>query len=192
MKTNIRKQGKAVKIITILVAIIIVLGCYGLLAWFNNWFPFVMHNGTHDPGTQFVAMDKTDTEKQAADNLKKNPQDKLKNTQADTPDIPSVDPGTGMLQADLLITNAGIFNDTVSVSGFVTNIVESDGSCTYTFTQGSKKVQKVVATLPNATSTTCITTSFPASELQTGTWSVVLSYKSTQSLGVSAAKEFNK
>lgn len=173
--------------------LVLLAGLYLLVSWYNHLPPFGRFAPTPEPGKQVTNMSKTDTEKQATNNLKKNPQDKTQNNQTDTPATPPIDTTSGKQQANVLITNAGVSNGNVSVSGFVTNVVESDGSCTYTFTNGSSKVSKTTDVLPNATSTTCATTTFPASDLEpSGTWSVVLSYSSSQSAGVSSSKEFQK
>ena len=193
MKDLHHKASKTKAILLSVSGVLVAIGVYLLVAWYNHLPPFNRFSPTPSPGTKFVNMNKTDAEKQASDNLKKNPQDKVQNNQTDTPATPSVDAASGKKQANVIITNTGVSGGNVSVSGFVTNIVESDGSCVYTFTNGSSKVVKTTDVLPNATSTTCATTTFPASDLsQSGTWSVVLSYSSPESAGISAATEFQK
>lgn len=194
MKINRQKNSRArKKVLMITTVLVSVLVCYGLVAYINRWFPFAnVVSDTYEPGTHFINMDKTDNEKRSSDNLKENPQDKIKNPQTDTAGSVPTDPTTGKQQVNVLITNAGVSNGTVSASGFVTNIIESDGSCVYTFTSGSVVLTKTAAVLPNANSTTCSTVSFPSSELKSGTWSVVLSYSSSASTGVSDTREFQK
>lgn len=193
MKSLHHKINKTKTISLAILGALVLIALYLLIAWYNHLPPFSRFTPTAGPGTHFTNMDKTDTEKQAANNLKKNPQEKTQNNQTDTPATPPIDTTSGKQQANVLITNAGVSNGSVSVSGFVTNVVESNGSCTYTFTNGSSKVSKTTNVLPNATSTTCATTTFPASDLEpSGTWSVLLSYSSSQSTGISPPKEFQK
>jgi hypothetical protein len=181
------------KITIIVITACVIIGGYIFIAWLNHLHPFSNVDSTPTPGTQFINMDKTKTEKQSSDNLKNNPQDKLKNSQTDTPPAPSVSSTTGKQQANVLITNVGISNGTVSASGFVTNIVESDGSCDYIFVNGNHTISKPSKVLPNATSTTCSTVTFPTSDLPiSGTWSVTLSYSSAESSGVSTATSLQK
>ena len=179
-------------IIAIIVAVVLV-GAYLAFASLRHVFPFATNSPNYEPGDFTVNKDKTNTEKQVIDNLKDNPQDKTKNDQTDTPPAPTVDANSGKQQANVLITNAGVFNGTVSASGFASNIVESEGVCTYTFTNSESTVVKISDVLPNPSSTTCATVSFPVSELSaSGTWSVKLSYSSSRSIGASQAKEFQK
>lgn len=188
-----RKMSKKQKIALALAVLVVLVGAYLGVAFYKHLFPFTNKTPTYEPGTHVVNKDKSDAEKQAIDNLKNDPQDKTKNNQTDIPASPTVNQDSGKKEANVLITNVGVQNGTVSASGFATNVVESDGVCTYTFTNGSSKVVKTSNVLPNPTSTTCATVSFPASELPVaGTWSVVLSYSSPESAGSSAAKEFQR
>lgn len=188
-----RKMSKRQKIAITIAVVVILAGVYLGVAFSKHLFPFVNKTPNYEPGTHVVNKDKSDAEKQSIDNLKNNPQDKTKNSQTDIPAAPTVNQDSGKKEANVLITNVGIQNGSVSASGFVTNVVESDGSCTYTFTNGANKVTKTSNVLPNPTSTTCATVNFPASDLPVaGTWSVVLSYSSPESAGFSAAKEFQR
>jgi hypothetical protein len=188
-----RKMSKKQKLAVILISVVVLVGIYLGVAFYRHLFPFTNKTPTYEPGTHVVNKDKSDAEKQAIDNLKNNPQDKTKNSQTDTPPAPTVNQESGKKEANVLITNVGVQNGTVSASGFASNVVESEGTCTYTFTNGSNRVIKTSNVLPNPTSTTCATVNFPASELPVaGTWSVVLSYSSPESAGSSAAKEFQR
>jgi len=181
-------KHKKRSILAISIGICVAAIAYLLIAYLGDLPPFQEQKSSGG-----VNMNRTDTEIQATDNLEKNPASKLENNQTDTPQPPGKDENSGKKVVNVLITNVGISSGTVSASGFVTNIVESDGSCTYTFTNGNNTVNKVVGTLPNATSTTCKTTTFSSDELPTaGTWSVVLSYNSTQSMGQSSARDVQK
>lgn len=181
------KPRKALLITLITIAILLIGG--------GAAYAFYMHNSKNNTPTnqQGVNLEKSDTEKAAIDNLKNNPGDKLQNNQTDTPSTPSTNQSSGKQAANVLITNAGIYNGTVSVGGMVTNVTENSGTCTYSFTNGSTKITKTTDTLSNPTSTTCKTVSFSSNELsQSGTWSITLSYSSSTSEGTSSAKEITK
>lgn len=188
-----RNSMKKRTTIIAIIAIIIIIGAYLATAYAVRMFPFAYVNTTYDPGTHVINEQKTKTEEDAINELNQNPDSKIDNEQADTPDAPTVNASTGKKEAAVLITNSGVFNGTVSASGFVTNVVESNGTCTYTFTSGGNKIVKQSSVLSNPSSTTCETVSFPVSELTTsGVWSVVLSYLSPESSGSSQPKEFQR
>lgn len=176
----------------ILATILVVTGIYLAVAWQSNLIPFSLFPKAYGPGEQVINMNKTATEKKTTEDLKSNPESKLENPQTDTPETPIVDPVQNKQAANVLITNAGIFNNKVSASGFVTNLVEEGGVCTYVFTSNSQSITKESQTLVNPTSTTCKTVSFSADELSSGVWSVHIEYVSVGAEGVSSTKEFSK
>lgn len=192
MKINRTQSSKLAKILIISGVILVCIGAYMFIAWQKNLIPFSLFPKTYGPGEQVINMNKTATEKKATEDLKSNPETKLENPQTDTPETPTVDPVQNKQEANVLITNVGIFNNKVSASGFVTNLVEEGGACTYMFTNGSQSIAKESQTLVNPTSTTCKTVSFSADELSSGVWRVYIKYVSAGAEGVSNAKEFNK
>ena len=157
----------------------------------NNLTPFESAGDFAKPGEEKVSLERSESEKEAIEALEDDPSLKTQNNQNDTPAEPEKT-SSGKNEANVLLTNAGISNGTVSASGFVTNLVEDGGDCSYKFTNGSSSVVKTSKTLMNPTSTTCETVSFPASELTSGNWKVVLSYSSSASTGASSQKEFTK
>lgn len=174
---------------------LLLIGIYIVAALLLHLPPFTSssRSSSSSPTDQYVNMDRTDTEKQASKSIEDDPSKKVENNQTDTPSTPSGSTSTGKQNVNVLLTNAGIFNGTVSASGVVTNIVEEGGNCTYLFTNGSSTVTKNSSTLTNSTSTTCKTVSFPSSELtKSGTWTVQITYDSLSFEGVSNTKEFNK
>lgn len=132
-----------------------------------------------------VSTERTPQDKQLEQNLNNHPDQKQQTTQTDHPTAPSVDKSTNLQQVNVILTNTGEANGSISASGFVSNAVESTGVCTYVFTSGSKNVEKTSTTLTNSTSTTCKSVQFSASELNSGTWKVQLKYSSPTSTGSS-------
>ena len=183
---NIKKTSNRKKITFVVFALAAIAAC-GVLVW-----KFSQRNDdtSHKDGEYVINMNKSDAEKKRTEELQKNPEEKMQNNQSDAPPQPSVSAETGKQQANVLLTNAGVFNNKVSASGFVTNLVESDGTCEYVFTKGNEVVRKRMDTLQNPTSTTCKTTTFSSSELSAGTWSVYVQYTSSKSSGTSNTKEF--
>lgn len=192
MKINRPKSSKLAKTLVLVGVLVIIVGVYLVVAWQKHLPPFSSLDKTYAPGEQTLNLDRTDTEKKASDDLTKNPEKKLENPQTDTPSTPNTNPSSGKQSANVLVTNAGVFNGKASASGFVTNIVEEGGLCDYVFTNGTQTISKQSQTLVNATSTTCKTVSFSADELTSGTWKVHIKYTSAASEGVSPDKEFAK
>ncbi|MGY1833244.1 hypothetical protein ACI8AA_22740 [Geodermatophilus sp. SYSU D01180] len=89
--------------------------------------------------------------------------------------------------ATVVVTFAGwnTASAAVEVDGFVPAVVEPDGVCTVTLTNGGRVVSVQVAATADVTSTACGGASVPASDLTPGTWTAVLSYQSAQSAGSS-------
>lgn len=188
MKTK-KSRSKPIVVIAIIVAL---LGLYFAIAWFYRLVPFQEPRKALEPGDHFINMERTETEKQGFKDLQENPENKTKTEQTDVPEPPMVDGSTGKQEVNVLLTNAGVFNNLASASGMVTNSVEEGGLCTFVFSNGNSEITKTSSTLANPTSTSCETVSFPASELPSGNWKVFLRYASDSSFGISNAKEFAK
>ncbi len=179
-----------VKVIVSFIAILVAVVLYSVFAWVNKLPPFKPTSVSYEPGDQIVNMQRSDTEKQKSAELQANPKSKLDNAQTDVPGQPKVDSATNKAQVSVLLTHAGVTNNTVTVSGMATNLSEENGSCKYVFIHDNKEITKVTSTMPTASATSCKTTSFPSSELTKGSWRVYLKYASASSEGSSATKEF--
>lgn len=187
---NIKTPTSKSKIITVVALIAALTGGYLLYASLNHLPPFAL--SSPDPGDYTINLEKSDAEKQRTQELQQNPEQKIVNEQSDTPTTPTTDVGTGKQNANVVLSFASIQNGTVSVGGYVTNVVEDGGTCTYTFTKGGEAIEKTAATMQNPTSTSCATTRFPSTELGSGVWKVTLTYGSSASAGVSNTKEVTK
>jgi hypothetical protein len=77
----------------------------------------------------------------------------------------------------------------VEIGGFLGGVVESDGTCTVTLTQGSTSVDASLPGTPDATSTSCAGLAVPGTELAPGPWTAVLTYESSTSRGESRTVE---
>ena len=74
---------------------------------------------------------------------------------------------------------------TMSISATVPQIVESDGTCTFTASLGSASVSDSFAATPSAGSTDCGTHELSSPDFSSGDWTVVVSYASATSAGSS-------
>jgi hypothetical protein len=75
----------------------------------------------------------------------------------------------------------------VEVGALVPGLVESDGACTLTLTSGSASSSVTAKAEPDAASTSCPLLSVKRSKLAPGTWSAIVTYKSSASSGTSDA-----
>lgn len=91
---------------------------------------------------------------------------------------------TGTKQVGVVITNA----TADSVNAYVTGVLEENGTCSATFTQGSTTITRTSSGFGNVSYTQCapITPNLP----NTNTWSVVVSYSSPSAAGKSQAQTF--
>lgn len=84
------------------------------------------------------------------------------------------------------VTDAGEYKDHVEVRAFVPQIVEANGKCTMTFTQGTLQLVRTTSVLPSATTTICEPPKIPTAEFpNTGKWALTVSYDSPSSRGAS-------
>lgn len=181
---NKNKRNKTKNIAIISLSILFVLGAtFAVYAFIHRNDDEIKRDAS---GT---SIERTPQDKALEENLENNPSDKTDSSQTDTPQAPSVEEGTNLQKVNVVLTNVGETNGTVSASGFVSNAVEVDGKCTYVFTKGQEVYKKESTTLTNANSTTCKTVNFPSSELSSGTWKVDIEYSSAASAGKSNTLE---
>ena len=173
-------QKKSSKKTILIISSILVLALVAVAGGY--WY---IHRGDSKRDVNGVSTERTSQDKELEQKLNSNPEQKQQTTQTDHPAAPSVDKTTSLQQVNVILTNTGETNGFVSASGFVSNAIESTGTCTYVFTNGQKIVEKTSTTLTNSTSTTCKTVKFSASELSAGTWKVQLKYSSPTSTGSS-------
>ena len=76
------------------------------------------------------------------------------------------------------------------ISSTITNIVETEGTCSYIFTKDTQSVTKMTSVLPNAKNTVCEAVVLEKGSLSSGEWKVRLEYKSNLSEGVSETQTF--
>jgi hypothetical protein len=76
-------------------------------------------------------------------------------------------------------------NGFVAAGGAIYNINETEGACTYIFTNGDKTITANSGILPNASYISCEAVRLEASKFDAGTWTVKIQYKSNTSEGES-------
>ncbi len=72
------------------------------------------------------------------------------------------------------------------IGGYISGITEEGGTCTATYSQGTKVITKTSAGFFDVNKTTCSSLEVASSELSPGEWKVILRYDSAKSQGVSS------
>lgn len=172
------------KTVLILVGIIILAAAVCSGYWY-------FHRNDTQRDANGVSTERTPQDKKLEEQLQSDPARKQESTQTDRPTSPTVDEKTNLQRANVILTNTGQSGDEITASGFVSNVVEEGGTCTFVFVKNLQTIEKSSSTLSNATSTTCKTVKFSKSELSSGTWKVHIKYTSGVSTGESNELELS-
>ena len=78
----------------------------------------------------------------------------------------------------------------VEAGGYISNINETEGSCTYVFTNGDTTVTANSGILPGPSYITCEAVSLEKAKFSNGSWTVKIQYKSNRSEGESETQSF--
>ena len=84
-----------------------------------------------------------------------------------------------------LITSYGQYEGNVEVVARVPGVFENSGKCTLTLRKGGKSVSETKNASPNVSEMSCGVIKISKSKLSSGSWSAVVSYKSTTVSGSS-------
>jgi hypothetical protein len=154
------KKQKKLALIISAAAVVILGACTGIF--------FVLRNTSNNATPQYPGP--TAEEQAAGDTAKQaivDEQQKQDSTKSQTPSNTTT----------VTIGYAG-FSDGIADINASAEYYDS-GTCTVSFTQGSLSVEKTVQAYLDAHSTTCTNPKVPRSEFaQSGTWSVIVTYKS--------------
>jgi hypothetical protein len=101
---------------------------------------------------------------------------------ASTGEVPA---GTAGVAVALSYADWDQAGDRIEASGFVPEVVEAGGVCTLSLDRGGRNVKATTAAEPDATTTTCGLLTVAGAQLEAGTWTATLSYRSTKSQGTS-------
>lgn len=116
--------------------------------------------------------------------------DEVVNSQENQQPKPTPTPVTTKKPITPVITNAGQYGSRVEVRAFMPSIYESGGTCTATFTQGTKKFSRQTEGIKDATTTRCDVFLVPLSDFSSGDWKVIVTYNSSIYSGSSSATSF--
>jgi hypothetical protein len=101
------------------------------------------------------------------------------------------DSETGLTIAKPVIDDIYLEDNTVEISATITNVTNTEGVCTFVFSNGSKSFEKTTGVNPPKMMTECQELYVDKSEFTPGEWSVTLKYKSNSAEGTSDAKTFS-
>ena len=90
----------------------------------------------------------------------------------------SAEPTAAPVEAVIVVAGADVDGLNVSASGYVSGVVESTGTCTFTFTRLDALVESTRDAVANVTDTSCGLAQIPIDQFQRGTWQVILTYRS--------------
>ncbi len=185
-KVRTRKPRRTPRLIVALLILVLL----GVAGFYWQWQRTSKHSArTSSPGASQATQDaaaKADVEnnKQALANQNP-PSQATKDNGQTSPPAASGD--------NVIISYAGEEEQTVKVSSYVTGVFEDGGTCTLTLSKDGSNVTRTQTGIADATHTTCPTFSIDNNGhgvMSAGTWSAVVSYKSTNHSGTSAAKTF--
>jgi hypothetical protein len=77
----------------------------------------------------------------------------------------------------IVVAGLDIGGASVSASGYVAGVVETDGTCTFSFSNGTAAVTLTSSGISNVTTTSCGLVQAPVARFSSGSWGVTLTYK---------------
>ncbi len=94
----------------------------------------------------------------------------------------------GSNNTNVVITDASQYGNEIEVRAFAPNVIE-DGTCTFTFTKGSARLEKQTPANADASSTPCVTLTVDRTEfINAGMWELEVAYKSGSYTGIQSTE----
>lgn len=178
---NRKSNKKAVLLSVAIILLVALVTTYSVVAYKKSLWPFqpgtIQVNGdddniNYDPPTQQEINDSQNAKKDNLDN--------------DKQDDPSNSTSGNLKSIEVGVSFADVMDGQVEVRAFTPSVVESDGTCTATLTKNSATVTKVSKAFIDSTTSQCQPIKIALSEFQqSGSWSLLVSYKSSKSQGKS-------
>jgi hypothetical protein len=177
---KIKRPNKKVAIITVVVLACAGIGGYALWQKHTNDDRKASGKTTNIGGINYGPP--TDEDKKETEQHKKDLQQ-----QNESQSSSASSNSSGLKQASVVITYAS----SSEVRGYVGNAFEDGGICTATFTKDSSKVTATSSGFMDVNKTTCTPIAINQGRLTSGSWNVVLSYRSSNYSGSSASQIIN-
>lgn len=157
--------------------VVLVVGAAGTFVYMRN------RSDTEPPGqpTSPINYDPPTPEEEAESQARKQANQEQQNQSKSSADKKQVTP---------VVTNAAQSGSEIFISGYVSNIVEEGGTCTYNFAKGAVTFTKTTEGFVNVGNTNCTPLTLSGQDFaQQGIWQVTLTYNSESAHGVSQPKE---
>ena len=193
-KSVSRKEYLLLKVlVTILVVALLSFGAFTGVRYLNNNSDSIKNSQNDKQSKTKPITNNTQTEEtEPQDNKTTAGNDnKAKNDELEKEQQKEVERNeNGLKKAAVLLNEPYEADGKIIISSMITNIVETEGSCNYIFTNGTNSITKTTNVLPNAKNTVCEAVVLEKGDLYTGEWKVRLEYKSKSSEGVSETQTF--
>jgi hypothetical protein len=174
----LQKKSRAL-IYAILAILVLSLGYFGFAYATKSVWPFAQQSQIDKDGVNYSPP--TEQEVEDSQNAKKDNSYQEEDTSKGVPSNQKKNVSVG-------IAFAGYDKDekVIDVRAFTPNAIESDGTCTATFTQGTKTVSQSSKAFIDSSSSQCEPILIPENRFETkGTWKLVVTYVSSKSSGTS-------
>lgn len=103
------------------------------------------------------------------------------------PDVTkSPEPTAAPKEAVIVFASLDVDGANVSVSGYVSGVIENDGTCTFSFTDGATTVSATSVGIADRAQTSCGTVQVPIASFTRGSWTAALNYTSPSTPEVSS------
>lgn len=124
----------------------------------------------------------TEAEKQESENIKKENSEQIDNSQGAPT---SNESGQKKTVTPIITAWSQDSSGDLRINGYVPEVTEEDGTCSYTLTNGNMEVEQSRSALLNAQSTSCGQIVISSNKLSPGQWKITLTYSSSNSKGTS-------
>lgn len=190
MKQMKRNKVQSHRKMLVLVGTLVLTTGIGLLLYFRYW------HKNPGPTTSYGEINlapSTEQDKEYNDQVKENiSNSQNSNTNSQDSGTTDQDPlnSSALKTVKPTITYANVSDEEVMVSAYINGVIEDDGTCTLTLTKdSSQSVTEQVASVANASNTSCPSMNIPVSKLERGVWVAKVSYSSSTATGVSDPNE---
>ena len=193
-KSVSRKEYLLLKVlVTILVVALLSFGAFTGVRYLNNNSDSIKNSQNDKKSKTKPITNNTQTEETGPQDNKTTAgnDNKAKNDELEKEQQKEVERNeNGLKKAAVLLNEPYEADGKIIISSMITNIVETEGSCDYIFTNGTNTITKTTNVLPNAKNTVCEAVVLEKGDLYAGEWKVRLEYKSKSSEGVSETQTF--
>lgn len=164
-RSKLQKKSKKNLLIIVAILAVVVLAIVGVWLLNRSDDSKLSNESTDQVANEINFNPPTEEEKQAAEDKK----DEIVAEQNNPPAVSNT--------ANVVITDASQYGDIVEIRAFVSNRIDSSGSCAVTLTKGTSTITRTQNATADASTTQCGTFEIPRSDFpSSGSWSVVVTY----------------